>query len=67
VTVAEFAEQKNRPAKEAPYDVVRIYDILQEVRVDDSGNMIIESNAKRALKKRSLSLARKFTQGVFVS
>lgn len=44
-------EEKPSPVDEVPYNVVLIYDMLQQVRLDENGNVLIDSEAKLALDK----------------
>jgi lipase chaperone LimK len=45
------SEKRTSMVEEVPYDVVRIYDMLQEVRLDETGNVIVDREAKNALEK----------------
>lgn len=42
---------KPRPSGEAPYDVVAIYNILQDIELDDYGRVVPNRAAKHALEK----------------
>ncbi len=52
-TPQETTDNQNKTSsrEEVPYDVVQIYDMLQQVRLDENGNVLIDTEAKLALEK----------------